>query len=153
MTDYALPHFHFQVDWGGAKLAFSVVSGLKDETEAIEYRDGHSKVFSVVKMPGIKKHSDVTLKRGIFNGTNDGFHNWWKSIQLNKAERCDMTISLLDETSKLVKVWKIKGVWPLAIDSPVINSTGSEVAIESITIANEGIEIENDSKGVTSHGS
>ncbi len=142
MPDYPLPVFQFQVDWGGTKLAFSEASGLKVETEVIEYRDGLSKEFSVTKMPGIKKYGDITLKRGVFKGDNEYF-SWWNTTQLNTVERRDITISLLDETHSPVMVWKVKRAWPSSIESPGMNSTGSEVAIESITIVNEGIVIEN----------
>ena len=64
---WPLPKFHFSVDIGDQKnLAFQEVSGLDTETQIIEYRAGNSKDFSTVKMPGIKKVGNVTLKKGIF---------------------------------------------------------------------------------------
>jgi hypothetical protein len=43
-------------------MAFQEVSGLDIEAQPIEYR-GDSKGFSEVKMPGIKKTGNVTMKK------------------------------------------------------------------------------------------
>lgn len=142
MPDYPLPAFHFQVSWGGAKLAFTEASGLKVETEVIEYRDGLSPDFSVLKMPGQRKYGDITLKRGVFKGDND-FYKWWNTVSLNKVERRDVVISLLDEKHEPVMVWKVKNAWPSNLEGPSLNASGKEVAIESLTIVNEGVAIEN----------
>ena len=50
--DYPLPRFHFQVDWGGAKISFTEITGLVMEREKIEYRHSDSKDFNKIKMPG-----------------------------------------------------------------------------------------------------
>jgi phage tail-like protein len=142
MADYPIPAFHFQVSWGGAKLAFTEASGLKVETDIIEYRDGLSPDFSKTKMPGQRKFSDITLKRGVFKSDNQ-FYEWWNTISLNKVERRDIVISLLDENHKSGVVWKVKNAWPSSLEGPSLNATGNEVAIESMTIVNEGIAIEN----------
>ncbi len=66
MADYPLPKFHFQVEWGGAKMAFTELSGLDVETEVIEYREGNSPEYFKTKMPGMQKFSNIILKRGTF---------------------------------------------------------------------------------------
>ena len=43
--DYPLPRFHFRVEWGGAKISFTEVTGLVMEREKIEYRHSDSKNF------------------------------------------------------------------------------------------------------------
>ena len=95
MVDYPLPKFHFQVEWGGTKIGFSEVSGLDVETEIIEYRDGASPEYSKIKMPGMKKFSNITMKRGVFQSDNDYF-TWWNTTSLNKVQRRDITISLFE---------------------------------------------------------
>lgn len=134
--------FHFQVDWGGSKLGFSEVTGLNIEVQPIEYRDGLSPEYSPVKMPGLKKYGNITLKRGVFKGDND-YHDWLATIKLNQTERRDITISLLDEEHAPVMVWKVVNAWPTKITSPDLKATGNEVAIEQLEIAHEGITIDN----------
>lgn len=141
MADYPLPAFHFEVTWGGAKAEFSEVSGLTMENQAIEYRDGLSKEFSVRKMPGMPKFGNITLKRGIFKSDNDYFA-WFNEIKMNTIERRDVTINLLDEKHEPVMAWKVKGAFPVKLEGPGLKATGNEVAIESLEFAHEGLTIE-----------
>ncbi|WP_282073437.1 phage tail protein, partial [Janibacter hoylei] len=65
---WPLPQFRFEVRLGEADpVSFAEVSGLDAETDVIEYRDGDSKAFSSIKMPGLPKHGNVTMKRGLFH--------------------------------------------------------------------------------------
>ena len=73
--DYPIPRFHFQVDWGGAKISFTEVTGLVMEREKIEYRHSDSKDFNKIAMPGLVKNNNITLKRGKFEGDFD-FNDW-----------------------------------------------------------------------------
>jgi len=139
---YPLPVYHFMVEWGGSRLAFSEVSGLEIEAPPIEYRDGLSPEFSPQKMPGLKKYGNVVLKRGIVQGDGE-FFEWFKTIQSNTVERRDVTISLLNEEHEPVLVWKVIRAWPCKISSPDLKATGNEVAIESLELCHEGLTIEN----------
>ncbi len=139
---YPLPVFHFTVDWGGTQVAFSEVTGLNAEVQVIEYRDGVSPEYSTVKMPGLKKYGNLTLKRGVFASDNEYFA-WLKATKLNKPERRDITISLLDEEHAPVMTRKVINAWPTKITSPDLKASGNEAAIESLELAHEGIEIDN----------
>ena len=63
-----LTQYHFQVDWGGSRMAFTEVSGLDIEIEAVGFRDGTSPVDSDRKIPGLKKFNNISLKRGLVQG-------------------------------------------------------------------------------------
>ena len=65
-TNYPITAFHFKVEWGGASGAFTEVSGLNLEHQVVEYRDGLSKTYSTIKMPGLDTNGEITMKRGIF---------------------------------------------------------------------------------------
>ncbi|MCP4254191.1 MAG: phage tail protein [Candidatus Scalindua sp.] len=141
MAEYPLPKFHFSVDWGDEKFAFSEVSGLDVESDIIEYRDGIMPEYSKIKMPGMQKYSNITLKRGTFQGDNK-FYDWWKTTQLNTVERRDLIISLLNENHDPVFVWTAKNAWPLKVQSTDLKADGNEAAIETMEIAHEGLTIE-----------
>ncbi len=143
MANYPIPKFHFQVEWGGTKIGFTEVTGLEVSTEVIEYRHGASPEYHKVKMPGMQKFSNITMKRGTFQGDNDYF-NWWNTVALNTIERRNLTISLLNEKHEPVVVWKIKNAWPVKVQSTDLKADGNEVAIETIEIAHEGLVIQND---------
>jgi len=141
MSNYPLVKFHFNVEWGGTKIGFTEVSGLDVETELIEYRDGASPEFSKIKMPGMQKYSNITLKRGSFQSDNE-YYEWWNTVKLNTIDRRDVTISLLNEEHEPLIVWKVKNAWPLKVQSTDLKSDGNEVAIETLELAHEGLTIE-----------
>ena len=141
MSDYPLVKFHFQVEWAGSKIGFTEVSGLDVEIEPIEYRHGASPEFSKTKMPGMQKYSNITLKRGSFQSDNE-YYEWLNTVKLNKIERRDITISLLNEEHEPLIVWKVKNAWPLKVQSTDLKSDGNEVAIETLELAHEGLTIE-----------
>lgn len=142
-TNYPLVKFHFQVEWGGTKIGFTEVSGLDVETEVVEYRHGASPEYSKVKMPGMQKFSNLTLKRGTF-ATDNEYYNWWNTVKLNTIERRDITISLLNEEHSPVITWKVKNAWPAKVQSTDLKADGNEVAIESMEIVHEGLTIQNE---------
>lgn len=143
MAQYPLPKFHFRVEWGGTNIGFTEVSGLTVETDVIEYRDGASFEYAKVKMPGMQKNSNITLKRGTFKSDNE-FYSWWNSVKLNTIERRDLTISLLNENHEPVVVWKVKNAWPSKVQSTDLKSDGNEVAIETLELVHEGLTIQNE---------
>ncbi|MEW7277037.1 phage tail protein [Aquimarina sp. 2201CG1-2-11] len=142
MQEYPLSKFYFQVDWGGTQIGFHEVSGLDVEVEVIEHRISNSPEFSKIKMPGMKKFSNITLKRGSFKGDNEYFQ-WLQTIQLNNVERRTITISLLDEEGNPAITWKVNKAFPMKLQSTDLKAEGNEVAIESLEIAHEGLIIEN----------
>ena len=138
---YPLPVFHFQVQVNNEEIPFSEVSGLTIETQLIEYRDGSNLEYSSLKMSGIPKYSNITLKRGII-AQDSLFFTWINNALLNKPDRRDVTISLLNEEHSPVMTWKVKRAWPVKLEGPSLKATGNEVAIESIELAHEGLTVE-----------
>ena len=139
---WPMPKFHFLVKWGNNKMSFPEVSGLDAQSEEIKYRVGNSPIYSVIKMPGLIKYSNVTMKKGIFKGDNK-FWEWFSQIKQNTIKRIDITISLLDETSAPTMVWTLKNAWPTKISGYELKAEGNEVAVESIEIVHEGMTIAN----------
>ena len=97
-------------------------------------------MYSKIKMPGLHKFSNITLKRGTFVG-DTGFYDWLNTITLNKAERRDIVIKLLDETHQPVFVWKAVNAFPIKVQASDLKADGNEVAIESMEIAHEGLSL------------
>jgi len=135
-----LPGFHFSVEWGGTNIGFSEASGLTMETQVIEYRDGISPDYNTIKMPGLPKTANIVLKRGIVDGDKE-FFAWLNQTKMNKAERRDVSISLLNEEHEPVMTWKARNCFPVKIEGPGLKATGNEVAIETLELAHEGLAI------------
>ena len=108
---WPLVKFSFQVKWDDAELIFQEVTGLSSETQVIEYRGGNSKVYSTVKMPGIQKFGNITLKKGIFKG-DKALWDKYNLIKMNTIKRSTILISLLDETNAVAMSWKLLNAFP-----------------------------------------
>lgn len=141
---WPLPKFYFSVDIPdvGNDLAFQEVSGLDTETNVPEYQAGNSKAFSIIKMPGLIKTGNVTLKKGVFSKDNK-FWDWYNQIKMNTIKRQTVTIKLLDQEGSPTMIWVLKNAWPTKITGTDLKSNGNEVAVETIELAHEGIEIRN----------
>ena len=139
--DYPIPRFHFQVDWGGAKISFTEVTGLVMEREKIEYRHSDSKDFNKIAMPGMVKNNNITLKRGKFEGDFD-YNAWLEEIADERAKkRRDVTIRLLNEKHNPVAAWTAVRCFPVKVTAPDLKSDANEIAVESIEIAHEGLKL------------
>ena len=141
MADYPFVKFHFKVDWGGTEMGFAEVSGLNVHYEVIEYHHGLDPEYTDFKMPGRSSWDNVVLKRGTCKSNNE-FFEWVTATKLNKPERKDVTISLLDETHSPVVTWVLKNAWPASFESTDLVASDSEIAIETLELAHEGFTIE-----------
>ena len=139
---WPLPKFYFSVEIATLNANFQEVSGLDVEAQVIEYRHGDNPEFSTIKMPGIKKYGNVTLKKGIFKSDNK-FWDWFNAIKMNTIERQPVTIKLLDEAGNPTMTWTLTNAWPTKITGTDLKSDGNEVAVETLEIAHEKLEIAN----------
>ena len=139
--EYPIPRFHFQVDWGCAKISFTEVTGLVMEREKIEYRHSDSKDFNKIAMPGLIKNNNITLKRGKFEGDFD-YNKWLEDIANERVDgRRDVVIRLLNEKHTPVAAWAATRCFPVKITAPDLKSDANEIAVESIEIAHEGLKL------------
>jgi phage tail-like protein len=135
------PVFHFLVKINGQEIQFQEVSGLDSEHDVIEYRSGNSPQFSTVKMPGLKKHSDVTLKKGVFS--NDAaLFDYFNSVKMGTPARQTVEIFLIDENGARLFVWTLQNAFPKKITGASLNAETSDAAIEEIVLAHEGLKME-----------
>lgn len=146
--DYPIPKFHFLVEWGeGFRVGFTEVSGLDFETEVIEYREGSSKKYNKTKQPGLTKYSDITLKRGTFEGDLDFYNLWKETIFFQEGNstgskyRRTITIKLLNEKHEPILIWSLENAWAKKIQSTDLKADANEVAIETMEIAHEGLTL------------
>ena len=138
-TTWPLPAFRFEVTIGAPvtlKGTFHEVSGLNSETQAIEYRAATSPQFSTVKMPGIRKVGNVTLKKGIFQD-DKGFWAWHGSMAQTTIRRQAIVIELLDEAGASTMKWTLGNAFPTKITGFDMKQDGGEVAVETIELAFE----------------
>ena len=141
MANFPLPKFHFSVEWGGANIGFTEVSGLNFELDVMEYRDGVSPDFFKKKQPGMHKWGNVTMKRGTCHNDNE-FYDWYNTVALNTVEKRDITISLLNASHEPTVVWKVKECFISKLQCTDLKSDANDPAIESVEIVHNGFTLE-----------
>ncbi len=132
--------FNFLVEIDGVTVAgFSEVGGLSTETDVIEYRTGATDI-TVTKLPGLKKFTNISLKRGFT--ASDELWNWRKAVMDGQTQRQSGAVVLLDEGRERAIRWAFYEAWPAKWEGPALNGQTSEVAIETLEIACEKLEME-----------
>ncbi len=138
--------YNFIVDFGGgeaptsAQGGFSDVSGLGTEITLMEYRQGNDVENRVRKIPALHKAGDVTLKRGMMGLTS--FWDWVNVTRKDPDHKRSVMITLQDEQRNPVQSWKLVNARPMKWTGPTLAAKGgSDVAMEEVTIAAEGVEI------------
>jgi phage tail-like protein len=135
--------FNFLVEIDGVTVAgFSECSGLTTETDPIEYRNGNEEI-TVRKLPGLRKFSNITLKRG-YTASKE-LWEWRKLVMEGKTTsekaRKSGSIVLLNEARTEALRWNFREGWPRKWEGPTMNAKNNEVAIETLEICVESIEL------------
>ena len=141
---WPMPKFRFEVDFGTELqgVSFQEVSGMDQETQDIAYRAGNSKLFSTIRMPGIARYGNITMKRGVFVNDNS-FWKWLDRIKMNTVKRTTVLIKLLDEGGNVTMQWQLNNAWPTKITGTDLKSDESEVAIDTLEITYEKLVVSN----------
>ncbi|WP_434524846.1 phage tail protein [Photorhabdus asymbiotica] len=138
-AEYPIPSYRFMVSIGDVQVPFNSVSGLDRKYEVIEYKDG---VGNYYKMPGQIQRVDITLRKGIFSGKNDLF-NWINSIELNRVEKKDITISLTNDTgSEVLMSWVVSNAFPSSLTAPSFDASSNEIAVQEISLVADRVTIQ-----------
>ena len=139
--DNPYANFNFLVELEGVEAGgFSEVDLPSGEIEVIEYREGADRVSSARKLPGRAKYANVVLKRGVAGRLE--LFDWWKSVRDGVLDRRNVAIVLLDEARSPVQRWVLRNAWPAKLDYSRLDGLGNEVAIETLELAHEGLEID-----------
>lgn len=139
--------FRFEVEIAGnmvfAKAGFQKVTGLKMDTEVIEYREGGDSL-TVSKTPGLTTFEPITLERGM--STDTDMWDWASKIfdyhdvdQVNSPQfRANVTIKLRDRNGDIAKIWEVPNAWVSSYETGDFDAQGNNVMIERITVQHEG---------------
>src|SRR6185503_7294820 len=133
--------FNFMLEIDGVPLgAFSEASGLTAEGDAVDYREGTDRQLNVRKLVGLRKYTNIMLKRGY---TKDlSLWRWYSSAVAGIPDRRNVTIVLMNEAQQPVLRWHAEAAWVNKIEAPSFKASGNEVAMESVEIIHEGLTVE-----------
>lgn len=134
---YPYGKFRYKVEIDGLEAGgFSEVTGFDASIDVIEYREGDM-VQTPMKIPGLKKYGNITLKQGL--ATSKVLYDWIIAGVNGAVDRKTITITLLDDEESPAASWQVINAWPMKYTAPDFNATSSEVAIETLEIAHEGM--------------
>lgn len=137
MAGYPHGKFRYKVEIDGLDAGgFSEVTGFDASIDVMEYREGDM-VQTPMKIPGLKKYGNITLKQGLADSMV--LYDWIIAGVNGAVERKTITITLLDEEEAPAASWQVINAWPTKYTAPDFNATSSEVAIETLEIAHEGM--------------
>lgn len=134
-------NFNFRVEIDGiGEAQFAEVDVPDAEIAAVEYREGADKTSATRKLPGRVSYGNVVLKRGI---TADlSLYQWFRAVANGDFQPRNVAIILLDAERQPVRRWVARDAWPTKWVGPGLNAKNNEVAIETMELAVEAIEID-----------
>jgi phage tail-like protein len=135
---YRAMNFRVEID-GIASASFSECTGLGSSIDVVEYREGGDPSLSTRKLPGLRKYTNITLKRGI-TGNRD-LYDWHRKILGGELVRRNGSVILLDDQRQEVVRWNFLNGWICKYEGPTLDAKSSEVAIETVEICHEGLEL------------
>jgi phage tail-like protein len=136
-----LPKFKFVVEIEGIRRAgFQTCSGLEEESEVREYREG-GMPNSVRKLAGLTTYSPIVLEWG--SAFDDEIWLWRQKVKRMGANKNRKPVSVVqqDEAGKETKRWQIYDAWPSKYTAPEFDAASSENAVESVELQHEGLNL------------
>lgn len=137
---YPFAKYRYIVEIEGLQAGgFSEVSGFDASIDVIEYREGNLAGMTPMKLSGLRKYGNITLKQGLTDSMI--MYKWMEDAVKGNVVRKTVTISLLSEADMKTPIatWQVINAWPTKYTAPDFNATSSEVAIETMELAHEGL--------------
>jgi phage tail-like protein len=129
----------FYVEFGGETHAvFTECSGLQVEVEVQEWEEGGLNDY-VHRLPGRVKYPLLVLKTGLT--TSPELWKWYKKVLGGKLERKNVSVTLYDPRGERVQEWKFRNALPVKWTGPALKADENTVAIESLELAHEGLDL------------
>ncbi|MFO7567691.1 MAG: phage tail protein [Enhygromyxa sp.] len=128
---------------------FQECSGLEVELDIQELFEG-GRNDGVIRRVGRAKFQPITLKRGMFFAVDNGaagldrsLWRWLQSISAGvvPVPRYDGWIRVIDQ-DQVIATWSFVRGLPNRLRGPELNAKTGEIAIEELTIAHEGLKLE-----------
>ena len=146
-TAYPLPVYNYKVEIDGDFVAFSEVSGLSMSVETATYKESPTESGSpgprVMHMPMQATPANVTLNKGVVRGVSvPVLYDWIASTQVNQVDKKDIVVRLCDEAGDAVVSWKVLNAFPTKLDAPSFTADSNDVAIESMELMADRIQME-----------
>jgi phage tail-like protein len=133
--------YNFRVEIDGiTRAGFRDCSGLEATQDAATYREGTDRGLTMRKLPGLVTYGDVSLSRGITSDSE--LWEWRSTVMGGTADRRNLSIVLMNDKGEDVIRWNFRNCWPTSWSGPSLDASSDELAIEQLTLAHEGFEVD-----------
>lgn len=133
-------NFNFRLEIDNLQVAgFSEVRLGGARIEPVAYREGTDIGSAARLLPGCVSYEPVVLRKG-FAGDASLFQ-WWLAVSRGAPDRRTVVIVLDDAQRRDVARWVLRQAWPSKWVAPELRALGNEVAIETLELVHEGIEL------------
>lgn len=140
-ADDPLAGFNFLLESGGVlRAGFSEITGLTSESDVIEYRTGADDMTNR-KIAGMRKYGNITLKSGLAASPDQDLQVWRQAVEKGDIQRLDVSIIIQDEQKQEQLRYNLRSAWPSKWVGPDLKAGASEMAIEQLEIAHEGVTL------------
>lgn len=124
--------------------SFSECSGFGVNLKKETYLEGGVNEQQRVVL-GHAEFDDMTLKKGMCDSNSAVFWQWLSNT-LNPAAttkiRRNVNILLFNQAGDILQCWTLIGAIPTSWKAPSFQATGTDVAIEELTLSYEGIKVQ-----------
>lgn len=132
--------YNYRIEIDGLTVAgFSEASGLTNDIDMVEYREGTDPMYPR-KLSGLRKFSNITLSRGYTDSTE--LYDWYQAALNGPLDRRDGAVILQNESRDDVVRWNFDAGWVTKYEGPSMNASSNDTAIERIEICVERIVVE-----------
>jgi phage tail-like protein len=122
----------------GVVTMLTEVSGLGSERDVIEVREGGDPDATTHRRPGRMTPGEVTLSRALT--TDLTFEHWMRDPLPVGQPPPTVALALFDTQGRAVARYHLEHAWPSKLEVTGLQSGGSEIAVESLTLVHEGLE-------------
>ena len=118
---------HVVLDPHGEAILFRELVSMTTEAVPSDKRDRPSR-------------PSVVLRRGL--APSSAIWTWHAQVRRTQAPARDATLALVDAQNEVLARWKLAAARPTKVQVSDLNAASNEVAIETIELAAEGLDID-----------
>ena len=132
--------YNFKVEFLGIQqAAFTECILPVASIEVMEYRQGADAVNNIHKLPGLVRYGNLVLKRGLASSL--ALWSWFSTFVKGTGAPQPVTVTLHDSGGNPVITWEFSNAWPVKYESPPLGGKANVLAIETLELAVEGMQM------------
>lgn len=157
-VSYPITKFRFSVTSWGFDASFAQVTGLHEEIEVVDMRDG-TDPFQVRKIPGLRQGGEATFVKGVITHPAQMVEWFRQTKKLEEGFRKDIRIEVrgregsqpagghsrpafgVFENLPIPRSIELQNAWPSAYEMGDLDAKESDVALESLTVVFENMKV------------